>query len=261
VAAPTIKTPPQSQIVDEGGDAEFKATAEGAKPLTFSWKRDEEDWQEGEPGDALESTHTIASVSKADNGAQIRVKVKDKDGNWSGESPPATLTVKSKEEVVLWVGPFARTAARAVAVAAIVVLVPLYLALTDVLKGNTDEAGFAAAIAVLLLAIGVFVVAAGIFLALLEFRGRARTLEELRDVLRAEAPEAEETTLSELLKALPDSLKAFGQLRATAALLAMAAVLFVCGTVIASNLADDSAGPSTTTGATTGPEGPTQSTP
>jgi hypothetical protein len=263
VAAPSIKTPPQDVAVDEGDDAEFTATAEGTAPLTFAWRRDDGDWEEQEPGDATESTFRIPSATRTDSGARVRVKVKDKDGNWSDESAPAMLAVRSEEEIVLWVKDFARNAAIAVGCAAGLVLLFVFLAVADVLRGPTDEAGLAAVIALLLVAVGVFVVAAGIFLALLEFRGRARTLEELRAELRSSgAREIRAAAIPDLIKVLPEALKSFGQLRATAALLATAAVLFICGTVVASELADDDPATTTTSGTDTGAaEEPTESVP
>jgi hypothetical protein len=260
VAEPRITGQPQAQTVTEGERAEFTVTAEG-EGLTFEWTEAGKPGKGTKTGSGTTSTYTIDSASRDQDGLEIRAIAKDKDGK-TATSDPAKLTVRAKEETVLWVPSFAKTSAQVVCAAAAVVLLPLVIALYDILEGPTGDTGFAAAIAAELVAVGVLVVAGGVYLALLEFRGRARTIKEISDLRAAQEGEAlEGISVPDLVKALPETLKAFGQLRAMTALLATAAVLFISATVIAFQLADKPEPATPTTDTSPATEEPTDSTP
>jgi len=123
---------------------------------------------------------------------------------------------------------FARTAALTLVGVGLLVLWPLWIVSARVVFGDEPAGSFSELIAIQLVIAGVAVALAGFYLALLDFRGRARAAE-----LASQATEPGERGLAaEAIKATPEILKAFGQLKPVASLLVIAALLFLCATVL-----------------------------
>jgi hypothetical protein len=223
MAAPTITRQPEPGTVSPGETARFDVDAEG-DGLSFQWKRGAADI----PGATGRSYELVAQPS--DDGAEFSVVVQNADG--SRTSLPASLTVR-REAPLLFDPRFARRAAVAVVGVFLLILWPLWIIAGRVIGGGEALPAFPAAIAVQLVIAGVALGLAGFYLALLELRGRARSLAELTEAVRTEAPAGERGFTEEAVKVVPETLKAFGQLQAAAALLALAALLFVCATVLA----------------------------
>lgn len=110
--------------------------------------------------------------------------------------------------------------------------------------------------------VGVLAIVAGIYLAVLEYRGRARTIAEIEAIRKAEQdldPSIVGMTgvFDELFKVQPQSVKAFGELKAAFAAMLVGVILFVCATAIAWKASPDNGGARVTTGTTrTGPAPP-----
>jgi hypothetical protein len=242
IAMPTITRQPEPCTVEAGETARFEVTAEG-DGLSFQWKRGALDIPE-----ATGTSYELVA-QPSDDGSEFSVVVKSADGS-SKTSLPASLTVR-REAPLLFDPRFARVAAVALAGVFLLVLWPLWVIASRVIGGGEALPAFPAAIAVQLVITGVALALAGFYLALLELRGRARSLAELTEAVRSEAPGGERGFTDEAIKAVPETLKAFGQLQAAAALLALAALLFVCATVLAWRGLP--ASPSTTTTTTTAP--------
>jgi hypothetical protein len=125
-------------------------------------------------------------------------------------------------------GKFARSAALALVVVGVLVLWPLWVLSARVAFGDAPARSFAELIAIQLVVVGVAVAFGALYVTLLEFHGRARAAQ------RAGEDESRPRGLaSEALKATPEILKAFGQLKPVAALLVIAALLFLCATALA----------------------------
>ena len=123
---------------------------------------------------------------------------------------------------------FARTAALALLVVGLLVLWPLWIVSARVVFGDEPAGSFSELVAIQLVIAGVAATLGGFYLALLDFRGRARAAE-----LASQATEPGERGLAaEAIKATPEILKAFGQLKPVAALLVIAALLFLCATAL-----------------------------
>jgi hypothetical protein len=223
MAMPTITSQPEPCTVEAGETARFEVTAEG-EDLGFQWKRGAVDI----PGATGTSYELIAQPS--DDGSEFSVVVTNADG--SRTSLPASLTVR-REAPLLFDPLFARDAALALAGVFLLILWPLWVIAGRVIGGAGVLPAFPAAIAVQLVIVGVALGLAGFYLALLELRGRARSLAELTAAAGAGGAAGERGLAEEAIKAVPETLKAFGQLQAAAALLALAALLFVCATVLA----------------------------
>lgn len=84
-AAPQITTPPQSQSVADGAAANFSVGATGAD-LTYQWQRNG-----GDLAGATAATLALPTASLADDGARLRVVVRNAGG--SVTSAEAVLTV------------------------------------------------------------------------------------------------------------------------------------------------------------------------
>jgi hypothetical protein len=124
---------------------------------------------------------------------------------------------------------FAKTAALTLVVVGVVVLWPLWILSARLVFDDAPAGNFSELIAVQLVIVGVAVAFGGLYLTLLEYRGRARAAE-----LAGESGEAGRRGLgTEAIKATPEILKAFGQLKPVASLLVIAALLFLCATVLA----------------------------
>jgi hypothetical protein len=223
MAVPTITRQPEPCTVEPGETARFEVAAEG-DGLGFQWKRGTTDIT-GATGPAYELV-----AQPGDDGAEFSVIVTNAHG--SRTSLPASLTVQ-RPAPLLFDPRFARRAAVAVVAVFLLILWPLWIIAGRVIGGRQALPAFPAAIAVQLVIAGVALALAGFYLALLELRGRVRSLAELTEAVRAEAPAGERGFAEEAVKVVPETLKAFGQLQAATALLALAALLFVCATVLA----------------------------
>jgi hypothetical protein len=223
MAMPTITSQPEPCTVEAGETARFEVTAQG-EGLSFQWKRGAVDI----PGATGTSYELVAQPS--DDGSEFSVVVTNADG--SKTSLPASLMVR-RGAPLLFDPRFARDAALALAGVFLLILWPLWVIAARVIGGAGALPAFPAAIAVQLVIVGVALGLAGFYLALLELRGRARSLAELTAAAGPEEAAGERGLAEEAIKAVPETLKAFGQLQAAAALLALAALLFVCATVLA----------------------------
>jgi hypothetical protein len=124
---------------------------------------------------------------------------------------------------------FAKSAALVLVVVGLLVLWPLWIASARVVFDDEPLDWISELIAIQLVIAGVAVAFGALYLVLLEFRGRARAAE-----LAGETVEPGRRGLgADVIKATPEILKAFGQLKPIASLLVIAALLFVCATVLA----------------------------
>jgi hypothetical protein len=221
MAVPTITRQPESQTVVVGQTARFEVEASG-DGLEYRWRRND---QEVEGASARSYAFT---AQPSDSGAAFSALVSNAEGRRL--SDPATLTVVG--EVPLLFDPRFAIGAGAVLLAVfLLALWPLWVMGARVSGASMNGVpAFSGVIAVMLMIIGVLVTLAGVFLILLEFRGRSRTLAEMRPAPRGDGRLG---PAEELAKSLPETLKAFGQLKAPASILVVAAVLFICATVIA----------------------------
>ncbi len=125
---------------------------------------------------------------------------------------------------------FAKNAALTLVAVGLIVLWPLWVGAARFIVDGEVARNFSALIAIQLAVAGLAVAFGGLYLALLEFRARAQAAAELADQT---AEPATRGLVAEAVKAAPEILKAFGQLKPVAALLAIAAFLFLCATVLA----------------------------
>jgi hypothetical protein len=90
-SAPVITTQPRSLVVNVGNPASFAVEAKGSAPLSYQWQRN------GVAiGGATTALLTLDAVTAADDGAQVRVVVKNAKG--SVTSTAATLTVNQASD-------------------------------------------------------------------------------------------------------------------------------------------------------------------
>ncbi len=104
-AAPTITTQPLSVSSIVGSPAQLRVSAEGARPLTFQWKRGGVDI-----AGATDSILTIASTVAGDSGAVFTVAVSNSRG--SVTSSEARLFVYQQGDLLGYLVNFAETAVR-----------------------------------------------------------------------------------------------------------------------------------------------------
>ena len=220
VAGPAITKQPQSQTVAAGTPARFEVVADGA--TSWEWA------DESGPIAGAASAAYVVTATAARSGSKYRVTVKNAAGE-ARISDWATLTVAAEVPVV-YEPRFAAIAAAVVLGTFLVVLWPVWAIAGRVSFGK--DVSFPAVIAVQLVIVGVLIALAGIYLSLLEFRGRARTVAELRPPAGPESAVGGLGAVDEVAKSIPEALKAFGQLKAPAAAMAIAALLFICATVI-----------------------------
>jgi hypothetical protein len=134
-----------------------------------------------------------------------------------------------EEEVSLFDSRFAKLAAATLIAVGLVLLAPLWVITARVAFGHAPLAKFSELIAIQLIVAGVVFALGALYVALLEFRSRTRAAE-----LTADGDESGTRGLgSDALQALPEILKAFGELKAVASLLVIAALMFVSATVLA----------------------------
>jgi hypothetical protein len=111
----------------------------------------------------------------------------------------------------------------------VLVLWPLAVVAARVVFGDDPASNFSELIAIQLVIVGAAIAFGALYLVILEFRGRA-----LAAALSEEGAEVRQRGLgTEAIKATPEILKAFGQLKPVAALLVVSALLFICASVLA----------------------------
>ena len=109
-----------------------------------------------------------------------------------------------------------------------------------------DDTESSQVLAVHLLLAALAALMLGAYVALLDFRGRARTAEEMKQA------GVQGIGIGDIAKSVPDALKAFGQLSASAALMVVALVLAGCATALAWHAGPTAGGTGTgTTSSTT----------
>jgi hypothetical protein len=190
--------------------------------------------------------------------ASIRVEA-SKDG----QEVSVTTTVRVLASgLLLFDRSFANAAASTVIILTLIVLIPLVWLAVRLLR--SDEPQFPALISTQLVIVGLVLAAAAAFAIFVELRGSMRSLADL-EVLAGRAPGSDPTmrtmegvpavtgALNELVKAIPEGIKAFGQLRGPAALLVLSAVLMICATTIAWKAVPGSTPTPTPTVATSSP--------
>jgi Caspase domain len=254
---PFVRDPAEPEPVE--GFETFKVFAVTGKPVAFDWLR-----QEAVRGGVFEARAAVEDVARDAFGDRSRdvtaarptsAQLEDwttvelpfvlrragSDGDVPGNPGPQTaqvttpvraaVTEEPTEEEVLPVfdARFAKAAALTLVVVGLLVSWPLWIVSARVVFGDEPAASFSELIAFQLVVAGVAAAFGGLYLALLEFRGRARAVELAGETA---APGARGLG-TEAIKATPEILKAFGQLKPVAALLVIAALLFVCATVLA----------------------------
>ena len=110
----------------------------------------------------------------------------------------------------------------------VLVLWPLAVVAARVVFGDDPASNFSELIAIQLVIVGTAIAFGALYLVILEFRGRA-----LAATLSKEAEARQRGLGTDVIKATPEILKAFGQLRPVAALMVVAALLFICASVLA----------------------------
>jgi hypothetical protein len=226
VAAPTIDSQPQPQTVAIGDRARFAVKATGDN-LTYEWFRGET----AIPNEA--SAELTFIVSAADNGISYKVKVKS--GSDVRVSDPAVLTVVA-EAPPTYDPQFAVGSAIGLLVAFALVLWPIWLIAGKLLTSDSDATRvFPGVVATQLVIAGVFIAVAALYVALLEFRGRAsrEILTPAKPKPRVDGQPGDLGLADEAIKVAPELIKQFGQLKVPASLMVVASVALIGASAIA----------------------------
>jgi hypothetical protein len=253
------KTKLADATVAEGDPVELKVEVQGGTPTyKYEWKKD----GQAAPNTKDEPSYKLEKAKKEDAGS-YSVTVTDSAKatlHSDGAQLKVTGAVAGPPQLPapppLWSAGFARGALFLVAVAFGICIWPLFASESHLFK----SADFARLISVQLLVMSLLAVAGGVYLGLLEFRGRARTAEE-RQAEKLEAKPDHVSTkdwsaaVSEAAKAAPETLKAFGTLSTAAAIFVVGLVFAGCATALAWH-ATPSATPTGASG-TTGSSGAT----
>jgi Caspase domain len=263
---PFVHDPVEPEPVE--GHETFKVFAVTGKPVAFDWLR-----QEAVRGAALEERAALEEVAREALGDRSRdvaaarpmsaeledwttvelpfvLRRTDPDGDHplnptpqrvqpvapgaglasnTSQAPLDDEEPRQRGGAVLFDAKFARDAAFTLIFVAVLLLWPLWIISARVVFGDSPAASFSELIAIQLVIVGVAVAFGGLYLTLLEFRGRASAA-----AIASETEEGGRRGLgTEAIKATPEILKAFGQLKPVAALLVIAALLFLCATVLA----------------------------
>jgi hypothetical protein len=143
-----------------------------------------------------------------------------------GELPPPAVDPADARQ--LFYDPaFAWRAAVALSVVFALLAWPMWILAARLIFGGRALDRFPAAVAVTLVLVAIALAVGSLYLALIEFRARLRAVA-------AAAPEVRTRGIgTDVVKAAPDILKAFGQLTTVASILVVATVLFICGTLLA----------------------------
>jgi hypothetical protein len=240
---------PSAQSVQVGDKATFTIKVSGGtEPYTIEWLKD---------GKKIESApnRTIFTISKVVGSDQGKYSANVSDpGGAKGVSAKAQLTVEDATDTpLLWDQTFAISAATVLAIVFGIVMLPTWIGMAHVFPPKGEELHFAGVIAAQTVVVGTLILFGGIYLALLDFRGRSRTKKELDELgggrLRIFGPG------DELAKAAPAIIKAFGELKAPAAAMAAGIALFICAAAVAwKAVPDNNTSPSGPSGSS-GPSG------
>jgi hypothetical protein len=195
-----------------------------------------------EPEPALEAENTEVPDVEAETGSAEPAEVAvDTDGQEEApveeepiapeeESPePSPLAGVGAPQELFYDPVFAWRAGLALGIVFVLLVWPLWILAARIIIGGSALERFPASVALTLVLVGVALAVGGLYLALLEFRARARVVAAAAsaETVRARG------MASDVVTAAPDILKAFGQLTTVAALLVVATVLCICGTVLA----------------------------
>lgn len=231
-------------------DAAIPADADG---LDYVWKHD---GAEADPPNQTD-TYEIADPNAEAHAGVYVVEVRAKKGTDRSEPESSSTVVKFAQGdggspvgdqgvPLVWDAKFAQTAllaAGAVLAAALIVVIILVFKKTDLAR--TVVLG--------LMILAAACTAAGIALALIDLRGRARVAE-------AAADPAARGLGGDFVKVLPDTLKNWGSLGLASAVLALAAVAMISATVVGwRSLPDPSPAPSSSATRTSEPSATGQS--
>jgi hypothetical protein len=223
-----ITRQPVSVSVKDGETAQFSVDTDST-PEKFQWQKNGEDISRAD-----ESTYSF-TATLTNNGEKYRVRI-TWPGGTEATSDEGTLTVSpgaekpSPPETTVW-APWTALLTGLILIGVTAgALWPIWKITSSLpTSANGQVPAFPGFIAGELVIAGVFLAMAGVFLAILEFRGRARLAKELRQAPGgggAEAPPAD------VLEQVPKILDAFGKLRGAATVFVVAAVLFICATFI-----------------------------
>ena len=232
-------TGPEDQQTKVGGEAKFSVKATGGSGrYSFAWQED------GRPiSDADQAFYTVSPTRRDDDGRTYKVVVTDAQDASRSASGSAKLTVETgtpapyPESPAWWSNHFAIWAAVALILVFVMLLWPVKWSVDELIGGG--KSNLAAVIAMQLVAVGLLAMLGGLYLAVLEVRGRSVTYHQLRELLRLHHSRGERVDqgdvdlTGEIFRGLPDVVRAFGQLRAPAAALILAAVCLLAATALA----------------------------
>jgi hypothetical protein len=247
VPAPDITKHPESQTIVVGQKARFEVNASGTGNK-YQWKKGDDEIS-GETSAVYEPT-----VTAADDGATFTVVVESSDGE-KKESNEATLTVVDTVPLLFDPG-FAQRAAIWLIVAMVLVALPiLIIAFRTAGESGSTIPRFPGAVSIQLVVVGMFVACLAAYIALLEFRGKSRTLQELNP---PKPPQAQEGgPWDAVVNKVPEILKTLSNMKIPAALLAVAIVCFISAASVSWRaLPQPTPSPSPTTTTSTQPSTP-----
>jgi hypothetical protein len=229
----------------------------GTAPYSYQWRRN----QAAIAGATNERLDRI--LTSEDLGATFDVVVHDAASSAASKtSDPLTVSIAPADDApVIWTVWFALVTGIVALGATALLVFPLWRGV----KRGTDNLSqlpphFPASVALDALLLGTVLAVAAVYLMLLEFRGRARTAEQILAKPPA-SPElvgmmlADGAAAGDIAKSLPQIVDSFGKLKAPAALLVACVALFICGAAVAWRAIPESNG-----GASTGTSSTTAST-
>ncbi len=233
-----------TQSVLVGQTARFSVQVEGGD-VTYVWKRN------GHVIPGQTSAGCSFLTTAADDGAEIEVIATK-----GSDSGSATTELRVEDAPILYDPKLVSAASGAMVGLWLLVSGVLVAGLIWAIQGLDDRlSGMPWMVAVFLLVVGVASLLAGLFLALLEFRGRARTAEEL--AAAEPAGRAQVDSLADdaggIISAIPEAIKSFGTLKTTSAFLVLAAVTFVAAAAIGWKGVEGSPTPTSTPTTTSSP--------
>ncbi len=231
---------PEQTRVKAGETAVITAEATGGtEPYAYTWKSGDKDLSG--------TSRTLQVVAKQSaNGAKISVTVTDASDPKQEASAETMLHVEEQESdsesnLLLWEEKYAKRAAKGLTWVLVILLIPIFVLAFILLLGK--ERDFAGIVAIELVAVGAALGAAGVYMAVVELRGRAYTFDQLKQVHKGD----DQADLAAIVKDLPKAIESFGKIGGRAAVLFTAIVCFVAAAWIGVTEADQSSGTTTTT--------------
>ncbi len=264
----TVTIKPSGVVVVPGGAVTFEATSTDVDftDAAFQWQHD------GRDVGSNKKTYAVDHVGPEDEGVYT-VAVTPKQGEMV-TSEQAVLAVKSPETPLEWDPNFA-TVVIAVGIALLLAAVwPLFWAIARAAHAHGFAHDYAAVVSIELALLGAFLLMGTVVLALLELRGHSRRQLQPAQVIkrtirpaaapagrgvRAQAVGAPAPVVEEVVTALPETIRAFGQLKTVTALLVAALGLFAGSATLAWNSGRSAPASTSTTPTATTPT-PTSTT-